>query len=62
MRSRPGEARLLRVGDTEGWAASLTTFGVGGRLKWRTHDSEQIIYVTEGRSIVATKWKEPRHV
>ena len=50
--------RLLSVDDTDGWAAALTTFGVGGRLNWHTHDSEQILYVTEGRGIVATKEKE----
>jgi quercetin dioxygenase-like cupin family protein len=50
--------RLLNVEDTGGWAAALTTFGLGGRLNWHTHDSEQILYVTEGRGIVATKEKE----
>jgi quercetin dioxygenase-like cupin family protein len=50
--------RLFNMADTDGWAASLTTFGIGGRLNWHTHDSEQILYVTEGRGIVATKEKE----
>lgn len=50
--------RLFNMTDTGGWAASLTTFGIGGRLNWHTHDSEQILYVTEGRGIVATKEKE----
>jgi quercetin dioxygenase-like cupin family protein len=50
--------RLLTMTDTDGWAASLTTFGIGGRLNWHTHDSEQILYVTEGRGIVASKEKE----
>jgi quercetin dioxygenase-like cupin family protein len=50
--------RLLSVEDADGWAASLTTFGAGGRLNWHTHDSEQILYVTAGRGIVATKEKE----
>jgi quercetin dioxygenase-like cupin family protein len=50
--------RLFNMTDTEGWAASLTTFGIGGRLNWHTHDSEQILYVTEGRGIVATKERE----
>lgn len=50
--------RLLSTADAEGWAASLTTFGIGGRLNWHTHDSEQFLYVTEGRGIVATKDKE----
>jgi quercetin dioxygenase-like cupin family protein len=51
--------RLLRPDEaSSGWAASLTSFGIGGRLNWHTHDSEQILYVTEGRGIVATKERE----
>lgn len=50
--------RLLTMADSDGWAASLTTFGIGGRLNWHTHDSEQILYITDGRGIVATKDKE----
>jgi quercetin dioxygenase-like cupin family protein len=50
--------RMLNTADAGGWAASLTTFGIGGRLNWHTHDSEQFLYVTEGRGIVATKDKE----
>jgi len=50
--------RLLTMQDSDGWAASLTTFGIGGRLNWHTHDSEQILYITEGRGIVATKETE----
>jgi quercetin dioxygenase-like cupin family protein len=50
--------RLLNMTDTDGWAASLTSFSIGGRLNWHTHDSEQILFVTEGRGIVATKDKE----
>jgi quercetin dioxygenase-like cupin family protein len=50
--------RVLNVNEAAGWGASLTTFGIGGRLNWHTHDSEQILYVTEGRGIVATKDQE----
>jgi quercetin dioxygenase-like cupin family protein len=50
--------KLLSVEEAGGWAASLTTFGAGGRLNWHTHDSEQILYVTEGQGIVATKERE----
>jgi len=50
--------RLLNMTDSDGGAAALTTFGIGGRLDWHTHDSEQILYITEGRGIVATKEKE----
>ena len=53
-----GGRRLFNMKDTEGWAASLTTFGIGGRLNWHTHDSEQFLYITDGRGIVATKEKE----
>ena len=50
--------RLLATAEAGGWAASLTSFGIGGRLNWHTHDSEQILFVTEGRGIVATKERE----
>jgi quercetin dioxygenase-like cupin family protein len=50
--------RVLSVAEAGGWAASLTAFGIGGRLNWHTHDSEQVLYVTEGRGMVATKEKE----
>jgi quercetin dioxygenase-like cupin family protein len=50
--------RLLKPDEAGGWAASLTTFGIGGRLNWHTHDSEQVLYITDGRGIVATKDKE----
>lgn len=53
-----GGRRLLNMADSDGWGAALTTFGIGGRLNWHTHDSEQILFVTEGRGIVATKDKE----
>ena len=50
--------RVLSTAEAGGWAAALTTFGIGARLNWHTHDSEQILYITEGRGIVATKEKE----
>lgn len=50
--------RLLNMTDSDGWAAALTTFGIGARLDWHTHDTEQFLYITEGRGIVATKEKE----
>lgn len=59
VKSAPvGGRRLLTMTDTDGWAASVTSFGIGGRLNWHTHDSEQILYITEGRGIVATKERE----
>lgn len=50
--------RLLNMTDSDGWAASLTTFGIGGGLNWHVHDSEQILFITEGRGVVATKERE----
>jgi quercetin dioxygenase-like cupin family protein len=50
--------RLLTMTASDGWASALTTFGIGGRLNWHTHDGEQFLYITEGRGIVATKEKE----
>jgi quercetin dioxygenase-like cupin family protein len=50
--------RLLDPGEAGGWAAALNTFAPGAMLNWHTHDSEQIIFVTEGEGIVATKDEE----
>jgi quercetin dioxygenase-like cupin family protein len=36
----------------------LVTFGPGARLNFHTHTYEQILYVTEGKGIVATKKEE----
>jgi quercetin dioxygenase-like cupin family protein len=49
---------LLAPGEAAGWAAALNTFAPGAMLNWHTHDSEQIIFVTEGEGIVATKDEE----
>ncbi len=59
VRSDPVSGRrVLNTQEADGWAASVTTFGIGGRLNWHTHDSEQFLYITDGRGIVATKEKE----
>ena len=50
--------RLLGMTESDGWASALTTFGIGGRLDWHTHDGEQFLFITEGRGIVATKEEE----
>lgn len=50
--------RLLNMIDSDGWVASLTSFGIGGKLGWHTHDSEQFLYITEGRGVVATEEQE----
>jgi quercetin dioxygenase-like cupin family protein len=49
---------LIDTKDTGGFGALLVSFGPGARLNFHTHDYEQILYVTEGKGIVATKSKE----
>jgi quercetin dioxygenase-like cupin family protein len=49
---------LLDVKETGGFGAALVTFRAGAKLNFHTHDSEQILYVTEGKGIIATKDKE----
>jgi quercetin dioxygenase-like cupin family protein len=49
---------LIDAKDTGGFSVLLVTFGPGARLNFHTHTFEQILYVTEGRGIVATKEKE----
>ncbi len=60
VKSAPVSGRRLfhMTAETGGWGAALTSFGIGGRLDWHVHDSEQILFITEGRGIVATKDKE----
>jgi quercetin dioxygenase-like cupin family protein len=49
---------LIDTKDTGGFGVLLVTFGPGARLNFHAHTYEQILYVTEGRGIVATKSKE----
>jgi quercetin dioxygenase-like cupin family protein len=49
---------LIATGDTGGFGALLVTFKPGARLNFHTHTFEQILYVTEGKGIVATRSKE----
>jgi quercetin dioxygenase-like cupin family protein len=49
---------LFSPGQTGGFGALLVNFARGARLNFHTHDSEQILFVTSGRGIVATKEKE----
>lgn len=39
-------------------AFGITRFGPGGRTKFHTHTSEQIIYGIEGKGMVATETEE----
>jgi quercetin dioxygenase-like cupin family protein len=49
---------LFTAKDTGGFGALLVTFKPGARLKFHTHTYEQILYVTAGKGIVATKTEE----
>jgi quercetin dioxygenase-like cupin family protein len=49
---------LIDTKDTGGFGVLLVTFGPGARLNFHAHTYEQILYVTEGKGIVATKSKE----
>lgn len=49
---------LIDVKDTEGFGVLLVTFSPGARLNFHTHTFEQILYITEGKGIVATRQKE----
>jgi quercetin dioxygenase-like cupin family protein len=46
----PEHAEQHRIG--------LVSFKPGGRTKWHTHPWEQVLVVTEGKGIVATRDKE----
>ena len=46
---------LIDAKETGGFGVALVTFSPGARLNFHTHDAEQILYVTEGRGIMATK-------
>jgi quercetin dioxygenase-like cupin family protein len=39
---------------TGGYSMAIVKYDAGTRLKWHTHDSEQIIYATEGKGVLAT--------
>jgi quercetin dioxygenase-like cupin family protein len=52
---------LIEAKDTGGFSVLLVNFEPGARLNFHTHTYEQILYVTEGKGIVATK-KEERTV
>ncbi len=49
---------LIDAKDTGGFSVLLVSFGPGARLNFHAHTYEQILYVTEGKGIVATKTKE----
>jgi quercetin dioxygenase-like cupin family protein len=49
---------LIDTKDTGGFGVLLVTFGPGARLNFHAHTYEQILYVIEGKGIVATRDKE----
>jgi quercetin dioxygenase-like cupin family protein len=49
---------LIDSGDTGGFGILLVTFSPGARLNFHTHTYEQILYVTEGKGVVATHDEE----
>ncbi len=50
---------LLVDGKTAGgYSIAMVSYSPGSKLKWHRHDSEQILYVTEGKGILATQTEE----
>ena len=49
---------LIDTKTTGGFGVALVTFSPGAKLNFHVHDSEQILYVTEGKGVIATKEKE----
>ncbi len=49
---------LIDAKDTGGYGILLVTFEPGAGLNFHTHTYEQILYVTEGKGIVATRQEE----
>ncbi len=41
-----------------GYNIAIVKYDSSSKLQWHTHDSEQIIYGTEGKGILATRTKE----
>jgi quercetin dioxygenase-like cupin family protein len=56
-----GPVYIRRLSDDkiwEGTGALLVTFNPGSKLSFHTHSSEQVLFVTEGKGILATRDKE----
>ena len=49
---------LVGTDQTGGFGVVLVTFSPGTRLNFHTHECEQILYVTEGKGILATRDEE----
>ena len=50
--------QLLNADTDEGIRVGLVMFNPGGRNVWHTHSHEQILYITDGKGIVATEKEE----
>ena len=49
---------LIDAKTTGGFGVLLVAFSPGARLNFHTHTFEQILYITEGKGIVATRKEE----
>jgi len=49
---------LVDSKDTGGYGAHLVTFEPGTGLNFHTHDADQILWITGGKGIIATRGKE----
>ena len=52
--------RLIDADASGGFGVLLVTFSPGARLNFHIHSGEQILYITDGEGIIATKEKEYR--
>ena len=50
--------RLIEEKTSGGFGVLFVTFSPGARLNFHTHPAEQILYITEGKGIIATPEKE----
>jgi quercetin dioxygenase-like cupin family protein len=49
---------LIGADKTGGFGILLVNFKPGAKLNFHTHSDDQILYITEGRGVVATKKEE----
>jgi quercetin dioxygenase-like cupin family protein len=53
--TEPDVTRQVLVPDSKEFNVNIVNFGTGVRNKFHAHDGEQILIVTAGRGIVATR-------
>jgi len=44
--------------ETGGYSSTIVSYSPGAKLRWHSHNFEQLIYVTEGKGVLATRTKE----